>query len=76
MTEPGSDLSHVREQFIAAQLAGDRRQALELFLLEGQFTAGIRSFVESPGDEDAIVASALGTFRSLRTWCDESAGAP
>ena len=40
------------------------------------FTAGIRSFVESAGEEDAIVASALGTFRSLRTWCDESAGAP
>ena len=30
MTEPGSDLSHVREQFIAAQLAGDRRKAIEL----------------------------------------------
>lgn len=30
MTEPGPDLSHVREQFIAAQLAGDRRKALEL----------------------------------------------
>ena len=31
MTEPGSaDLSHVRDQFIAAQLAGDRRKALEL----------------------------------------------
>jgi methanogenic corrinoid protein MtbC1 len=29
MTEPG-DLSHVREQFIAAQLAGDRRRALDL----------------------------------------------
>jgi len=31
MTEPGSeDLSRVREQFIAAQLAGDRRRALQL----------------------------------------------
>ena len=36
----------------------------------------IRSFVESAGEEDAIVAAALGTFRSLRTWCDESAVAP
>jgi methanogenic corrinoid protein MtbC1 len=31
MTEPGSQtLSHVRDQFLAAQLAGDRRKALQL----------------------------------------------
>jgi heme oxygenase len=40
------------------------------------FTAHVRSFAESAGKEDDVVAAALGTFRSLRTWCDERRVAP
>lgn len=37
------------------------------------FTATVRSFVELTGEEDAIVAAAVGTFQSFRLWCHEDA---
>jgi heme oxygenase len=40
------------------------------------FTAHVRSFDESAGKEDDIVAAAVVTFRSLRSWCGERLVAP
>jgi heme oxygenase len=40
------------------------------------FTETVRSFVRTSGEETAIVAAALATFRSLRAWCGESGSAP